>query len=67
MTGGLALIGAAVSAVALLCSLVFIYEVWTAPTLDADGHVIADPHGRLGTPFDQGDPVPPEHEGKRYA
>lgn len=58
---------AAVASAFLILAVAFVYEVWTAPLLDDDGYVIADPHGRLGPPFNQGDPVPPEHNGRRYA
>lgn len=42
-------------------------QLITAPTLDDEGYVIADPYGTLGPRFNYGDPIPPEHEGRRYA
>jgi hypothetical protein len=44
----------------------FWYEMHIAPELDNDGYIISDPHGTLGPKFKKGEPVPPEHYGKRY-
>lgn len=60
------LVFAAIAAVLLILALVFVYECVTAPTVDEHGYLIADPYGRCGPAFRQGEPVPPEHEGKRY-
>lgn len=56
-----------------IASVVFGFFLWlavqliTAPMLDEEGHVIADPYGTLGPKFKLGDPVPPIHNGRRYS
>lgn len=60
------LIPAAIAALMLIFALWFVYECWTAPTINEYGRVVADPYGRLGPSFNEGDPIPDVHEGKRY-
>jgi hypothetical protein len=61
------ILGAIVATVLLAASLAFVYECVTAPTIDDNGYLIADPYGRCGPKFKEGDPIPEQHRGKRFA
>jgi hypothetical protein len=61
------IVGAVIATVLLAASIAFVYECWTAPTIDEDGYLIADPYGRCGPKFKHGEPIPEEHRDKRFA